>query len=87
MKKKKKKPWFLIFPLKHKLLNKEIFKSQKLLWRDPTLAAGKLARDTSGIPGLGEAHCSTYHSLAPVVLGEDIFKYRLRENKREESTS
>lgn len=34
----KKEQWFLISPpLKHKLPSKEIFKSQKLLWREPEL--------------------------------------------------
>ena len=48
---KKKKPWFLIFPLKHKLLSKEIFKSQKLLWSKPKLEAATLAQDTAGAGG------------------------------------
>lgn len=35
--KEEKKLWFLIFPFKHKLLSKEIFKSQKLLGSEPEL--------------------------------------------------
>ena len=47
----KKKLWFFIFPLKHKLLSKEIFKSQKLLRSEPKLEAAALAQDTSGDAG------------------------------------
>ena len=47
----KKKLWFFIFPLKHKLLSKEIFKSQKLLRSEPKLEATVLAQDTSGDAG------------------------------------
>lgn len=47
-----KELWFLLFPLKHNLLSKEIFKSQKLVRREPELGAGEPAQDTSGIPGI-----------------------------------
>lgn len=48
---KKKKLWFFIFPLKHKLLSKEIFKSQKLLRSEPKLEPTALAQDSSGDEG------------------------------------
>lgn len=51
MRGEKKKLWFFIFPLKHKLLSKEIFKSQKLLRSEPKLEATALAQDSSGDEG------------------------------------
>lgn len=88
-KKRKKRLWFFVFPLKQHLLSKEIFRSQKLLWSKPALEAGELAQDPSGTAGLGGRSLlqrgdeTATHSRAPVIPEEeDVFRDKREGGKK-----